>query len=185
ERRGVRRARARPFDPGARRVRTPPAAVRRGSPCRLPAGRAHSRAVQARPRGRVLRRTAAGPGTVDQAGGRLAPGQPGAGRSRRGDRGRAHLHDAARRPGERLVHPDASAVELAGGSRLGYEALVLATGSAPRRLPIPGAESALTLRNRADSDAIRESFGEGNRLVIVGGGWIGLEVAAAARDKGT
>jgi len=83
------------------------------------------------------------------------------------------------------VHPDASAVELAGGSRLGYEALVLATGSAPRRLPIPGAESALTLRNRADSDAIRESFGEGNRLVIVGGGWIGLEVAAAAREKGT
>ena len=83
------------------------------------------------------------------------------------------------------VHPDDSAVELAGGERLEYGALVLATGSTPRRLPIPGADTALTLRNRADSDAIRATFGEGKRLVIVGAGWIGLEVAAAARDKGT
>ena len=83
------------------------------------------------------------------------------------------------------VHPSESAVELAGGERLEYGALVLATGSSPRRLPIPGAESALTLRYREDSDAIRATFGKGKRLVIVGAGWIGLEVAAAARDKGT
>ena len=83
------------------------------------------------------------------------------------------------------VHPSESAVELAGGERLEYGALVLATGSSPRRLPIPGAENALTLRYREDSDAIRATFGEGKRLVIVGAGWIGLEVAAAARDKGT
>jgi NADPH-dependent 2,4-dienoyl-CoA reductase/sulfur reductase-like enzyme len=83
------------------------------------------------------------------------------------------------------VHRAESAVELTGGERLEYGALVLATGSAPRRLPIPGAENALTLRNREDSDAIRQTFGEGKRLVIVGAGWIGLEVAAAARDKGT
>jgi NADPH-dependent 2,4-dienoyl-CoA reductase/sulfur reductase-like enzyme len=83
------------------------------------------------------------------------------------------------------VHPDQSEVELAGGERLEYGALVLATGSSPRRLPIPGADTALTLRNREDSDAIRATFGEGKRLVIVGAGWIGLEVAAAARDKGT
>jgi NADPH-dependent 2,4-dienoyl-CoA reductase/sulfur reductase-like enzyme len=83
------------------------------------------------------------------------------------------------------VHRDEPAVELAGGERVAYGALVLATGSAPRRLPIPGAENALTLRVREDSDAIRETFGAGKRLVIVGAGWIGLEVAAAARDKGT
>jgi 3-phenylpropionate/trans-cinnamate dioxygenase ferredoxin reductase subunit len=83
------------------------------------------------------------------------------------------------------VRPDSSEVELADGSRIGYGALVLATGSEPRSLPIPGADTALTLRTREDSDAIRETFGEGKRLVIVGGGWIGLEVAAAARDKGT
>jgi 3-phenylpropionate/trans-cinnamate dioxygenase ferredoxin reductase component len=83
------------------------------------------------------------------------------------------------------VHPDSAEVELADGSRIEYGTLVLATGSEPRRLPIPGAEHALTLRTRRDSDAIRETFGEDKRLVIVGGGWIGLEVAAAARDKGT
>jgi 3-phenylpropionate/trans-cinnamate dioxygenase ferredoxin reductase subunit len=83
------------------------------------------------------------------------------------------------------VHRDAAEVELADASRIGYGALVLATGSQPRRLPIPGAESALTLRTRPDSDAIRETFGSGRRLAIVGGGWIGLEVAAAARAAGT
>ncbi|MDT4942438.1 MAG: 3-phenylpropionate/trans-cinnamate dioxygenase ferredoxin reductase component [Pseudonocardiales bacterium] len=96
-------------------------------------------------------------------------------------------HDVTLRLGTEVaaVHPDDSAVELAGGERLEYGALVLATGSAPRRLPIPGADTALTLRTRADSDAIRATFGDGKRLVIVGAGWIGLEVAAAARDKGT
>jgi NADPH-dependent 2,4-dienoyl-CoA reductase/sulfur reductase-like enzyme len=83
------------------------------------------------------------------------------------------------------VHPQNSEVELADGTREGYGALVLATGSAPRRLPIAGAESTLTLRTREDSDAIRATFGAGKRLVIVGGGWIGLEVAAAARGAGT
>jgi NADPH-dependent 2,4-dienoyl-CoA reductase/sulfur reductase-like enzyme len=96
-------------------------------------------------------------------------------------------HDVTLRLGTEVtaVHPSESAVELAGGERLEYGALVLATGSSPRRLPIPGAENALTLRYREDSDAIRATFGEGKRLVIVGAGWIGLEVAAAARDKGT
>jgi 3-phenylpropionate/trans-cinnamate dioxygenase ferredoxin reductase component len=83
------------------------------------------------------------------------------------------------------VHPDSAEVELADGSRIGYGALVLATGSEPRRLPIPGADTALTLRDRPDSDAIRDTFGSGNRLAIVGGGWIGLEVAAAAKAAGT
>jgi NADPH-dependent 2,4-dienoyl-CoA reductase/sulfur reductase-like enzyme len=96
-------------------------------------------------------------------------------------------HDVDLRRGVDVVavHADNHEVELADGSRLGYGALVLATGSEPRRLPIPGADAALTLRTRADSDAIKATFGAGKRLVIVGGGWIGLEVAAAARGKDT
>jgi NADPH-dependent 2,4-dienoyl-CoA reductase/sulfur reductase-like enzyme len=57
----------------------------------------------------------------------------------------------------------------------------------PRRLPVPGADAdgVHHLRTRDDSDAIRSAFGEGRRLVVIGGGWIGLEVAAAARGAGT
>jgi NADPH-dependent 2,4-dienoyl-CoA reductase/sulfur reductase-like enzyme len=76
-------------------------------------------------------------------------------------------------------------VALADGSRVPYGALILATGSEPRSLPIPGADTALTLRTHADSDRIRATFGEGRRLVVIGAGWIGLEVAAAARAAGT
>jgi NADPH-dependent 2,4-dienoyl-CoA reductase/sulfur reductase-like enzyme len=78
-------------------------------------------------------------------------------------------------------------VELADGSRVGYGALVLATGAEPRTLPLPGADAAgvLLLRTREDSDAIRETFGAGKRLAIIGAGWIGLEVAATARSAGT
>ncbi|HKC26680.1 MAG TPA: FAD-dependent oxidoreductase [Jatrophihabitans sp.] len=96
-------------------------------------------------------------------------------------------HDVDLRRGVevRAIHRDSSEVELSDGSRLGYGALVLATGSAPRRLPIAGAERALVLRTVEDSDAIRATFGEGRRLVLIGGGWIGLEVAAAARAQGT
>ena len=82
------------------------------------------------------------------------------------------------------IDRDAHEVEFAGGARLAYAALVLATGSEPRVLDVPGAEP-LTLRTRADADRIRATFGEGRRLVVVGGGWIGLEVAAAARTAGT
>lgn len=83
------------------------------------------------------------------------------------------------------VHAADAEVELDDGSRLGYGVLVLATGSEPRRLPLPGADTALTLRNRGDADAIRAAFGADKQLVIIGGGWIGLEVAAAARGAGT
>jgi NADPH-dependent 2,4-dienoyl-CoA reductase/sulfur reductase-like enzyme len=80
-----------------------------------------------------------------------------------------------------------SNVQLSDGSTLGYDRLVLATGSSARRLPIEGADAAnvLTLRSHDDSDAIRATFGEGRRLVVIGAGWIGLEVAAAAREAGT
>ena len=79
------------------------------------------------------------------------------------------------------LRPDEHIVEI-GREELPYDKLVLATGSTPRHLP--GDDPLLHLRQRADSDAIRERFGHG-RMVIVGGGWIGLEVASAARQAGT
>jgi NADPH-dependent 2,4-dienoyl-CoA reductase/sulfur reductase-like enzyme len=85
------------------------------------------------------------------------------------------------------VRPETSEVELADGSRVAYGALVLATGSEPRRLPLPGADApnVHTLRTRQDSETLRDLFGPDRRLVIIGAGWIGLEVAAAAREAGT
>jgi len=69
------------------------------------------------------------------------------------------------------------AVLLADGSRLPYSTLVLATGSRPRELPLPGA---FYLRNIADVDAIRPRLVPGKSLVVIGGGYIGLELAAVA-----
>ena len=85
------------------------------------------------------------------------------------------------------IDPKNRTVALGDGSSREYDRLVLATGSTPRRLTIDGADAdnVLYLREHADSDAIRETFGEGKRLVVIGAGWIGLEVAAAARQAGT
>lgn len=70
---------------------------------------------------------------------------------------------------------------------INYDKLVLATGSAVRKLPIPGADASNVhyLRTVEDSDAIKATFGESKKLVLIGGGWIGLEVASAARGAGT
>jgi 3-phenylpropionate/trans-cinnamate dioxygenase ferredoxin reductase component len=69
---------------------------------------------------------------------------------------------------------------------LTYERLLLATGAEPRVLPVGEAADAPVayLRTKEDSDRLREAFGEGRRIVVVGGGWIGLEAAAAARTAG-
>ena len=77
-------------------------------------------------------------------------------------------------------------VTLSGGGHLGYGKLLLATGSIPRRLPLPGTDSGgvLYLRRVEDSDRIRDTFTTGSRVLIIGAGWIGLEVAAAARLAG-
>lgn len=82
------------------------------------------------------------------------------------------------------VDREAHEVSLAGGRTLEYGRLLLATGAQPRPLPVPGGEHALLLRTRADSDRIREAVTTGSRVVVVGGGWIGLEVAAMARTAG-
>jgi 3-phenylpropionate/trans-cinnamate dioxygenase ferredoxin reductase component len=85
------------------------------------------------------------------------------------------------------VDAGAHQVSLADGSALSYDKLLLATGAVPRRLAVPGADATGVqyLRSREDSDAIRATFGADQRLAIIGGGWIGLEVAAAARQAGT
>ena len=72
------------------------------------------------------------------------------------------------------------------GDRLRYARLLIATGSSPRRLALPGAdaENVMYLRTKQDSDRIRQAIASGVRVVIVGGGWIGLETAAAARAAG-
>jgi len=77
-------------------------------------------------------------------------------------------------------------VEIADGSAVEYDALLLATGSHPRLLPLPGAELAGVhyLRSVADADRLRTELAPGRRAVIVGGGYIGLEVAATCREAG-
>lgn len=77
-------------------------------------------------------------------------------------------------------------VRLASGEVVGYADLVIATGARSRTLPLAGAGLAgvHTLRRIPDSLALRESFVQGRRLVVIGAGWIGLEVAAAAQEAG-
>jgi 3-phenylpropionate/trans-cinnamate dioxygenase ferredoxin reductase subunit len=72
------------------------------------------------------------------------------------------------------------------GDGVRYDSLLIATGSAPRRLTLPGSDldGVLYLRRLEDSDRIRAAFAGTPRVVIVGAGWIGLETAAAARVAG-
>ena len=75
-------------------------------------------------------------------------------------------------------------VALADGRRLHYDRLLLATGARPRPLNVPGGESALMLRSFTDAQRLRERLGPGTRVGIIGGGFIGLEVAASAVQRG-
>ena len=80
----------------------------------------------------------------------------------------------------------AKTVSLGDGNTLAYDKLLIATGGRVRRLPLEGAalDGVHYLRGIDDSAAIRADLGAGARLVVIGGGWIGLEVAAAARILG-
>ncbi|MBN8606123.1 MAG: FAD-dependent oxidoreductase [Caulobacterales bacterium] len=77
-------------------------------------------------------------------------------------------------------------VRVEGGRELPFDALVLATGSKPRKLPLVGADLAgvFTLRTAADIDAMKPHFVAGKKLVVIGAGYIGLEAAAVARQLG-
>ncbi|MEA2277230.1 MAG: 3-phenylpropionate/trans-cinnamate dioxygenase ferredoxin reductase component [Solirubrobacteraceae bacterium] len=97
-------------------------------------------------------------------------------------------HDVELRTGVTVERLDLAqrSVVLTGGESIAYDALLLATGAEPRRPPIPGADldGVHVLRTLADSDALRAVLDRGGRLAVVGGGWIGCEVAASARQRG-
>jgi 3-phenylpropionate/trans-cinnamate dioxygenase ferredoxin reductase subunit len=85
-----------------------------------------------------------------------------------------------------MIDPAAHLVTLDGGT-VGYDKLLLATGSSARRVDIPGAGlgNVLYLRTLPEADALREAFTPDANVVILGAGWIGLETAAAARTAGS
>ena len=86
----------------------------------------------------------------------------------------------------RRIDREARTVELSNGNAVSFEKLLLATGSRVRRIPVEGAQmpGVFYLRGIADVDALRATFGPGKRLAVVGGGYIGLEVAAVAAKAG-
>jgi 3-phenylpropionate/trans-cinnamate dioxygenase ferredoxin reductase subunit len=97
--------------------------------------------------------------------------------------------DLAMRPGARAVAilRAAKQVVLEAGERIGYDKLILCTGGRARTLSVPGADlpGVHLLRTIEDSLAIGAALDAGHRrLVVIGGGWIGLEVAATARKRG-
>lgn len=92
------------------------------------------------------------------------------------------------RTGTRVAAVDRArrVVRLDDGEEIGWSTLVFATGGRARRLACPGAtlEGVYALRTIADADALREALRPGAALLVVGGGYIGLEVAAVARARG-
>jgi 3-phenylpropionate/trans-cinnamate dioxygenase ferredoxin reductase subunit len=84
------------------------------------------------------------------------------------------------------VEPSAHTVRLVDGTEVHYDKLLLATGSRARRLSLPGhdAERVHYLRTFDDAAALDAALVDGSSLAVVGAGWIGLEVAASARQRG-
>ena len=92
------------------------------------------------------------------------------------------------RLGEAVEAIDAQAhqVDLAGGERLGYGTLVVATGARPRLLPIPGADlvGVHTYRTLADAETVSRAAEEAHSAIVIGGSFIGSETAASLRMRG-
>lgn len=86
---------------------------------------------------------------------------------------RAHRLDVAGR-----------AVELDGGERIAFDGLIIATGATPRTLPFRDLDGVFTLRTLDDAMALRARLDDGARVVIIGAGFIGAEVAATCRKRG-
>jgi 3-phenylpropionate/trans-cinnamate dioxygenase ferredoxin reductase subunit len=90
--------------------------------------------------------------------------------------------------GKRVVSVDPidHAVTTEGGERIGYGKLVWATGGSPRMLPIPGGDlrGVQGVRTRADADAMKAAFETAGQIVVIGGGYIGLEAAAVLTKAG-
>ena len=99
-----------------------------------------------------------------------------------------HDHDVDLRLATRVtaLDPAAHTVGLPDGTMVHYDKLLLATGSASKRPPIPGSDAAGVhyLRTYDDAGALDSVLAEGSSLAVLGAGWIGLEVAAGARQRG-
>jgi 3-phenylpropionate/trans-cinnamate dioxygenase ferredoxin reductase subunit len=97
-------------------------------------------------------------------------------------------HDIDLRLGARVaaLDPSGHSVTLPDGTAVGYDKLLLATGSRSRRLPIPGSDAAGVhyLRTFEDASALDSALRDGSSLAVIGAGWIGLEVAAGAHQRG-
>jgi len=97
-------------------------------------------------------------------------------------------HDVDLRLGVRVssLDPAGHTVGLPDGTTISYDKLLLATGSASRHLPIPGSDAAGVhyLRTFGEAASLNSVLAEGISLAVVGAGWIGLEVASAARQRG-
>jgi 3-phenylpropionate/trans-cinnamate dioxygenase ferredoxin reductase subunit len=112
------------------------------------------------------------------------------------ERADAYVHDADWYPGQDIdlrtgttvaaIDREKHRVRLSDGDDLEYDKLLLATGATPRPLGVPGAtpENVLYLRTLADSDRIAAVAHPGAHLLVIGSGWIGMEIAAAARSRG-
>ena len=82
------------------------------------------------------------------------------------------------------IDREAKQVELEGGERIGYGTLLLGTGSEPRRLEGPEDERVIHFRSFADYRTLRHLVTDGTRAVVVGGGYIGAEIAASLSQNG-
>ncbi len=84
------------------------------------------------------------------------------------------------------IDRSAKSIRLSDGSAIAYDRLLIATGARVRKLPVPGADlpGVYYLRGIDDSDSLRRHLVPGVKLAVVGGGYIGLEVAAVARKHG-
>ncbi len=92
------------------------------------------------------------------------------------------------RPGTRVsrIEPAAKRLRMADGENIAYDQLILCTGGRARPLGVAGADHVTvhTLRTLDDAIALAPALAPGRRVIVIGGGWIGLEVAATARHKG-
>jgi 3-phenylpropionate/trans-cinnamate dioxygenase ferredoxin reductase subunit len=97
-------------------------------------------------------------------------------------------HDIDLRTRTRATSIDVRAheVSLDTGERIGYDKLLITTGASPRLLPVPGGDPhrVFMLRRIEDCEQLKVTFESASRVVLVGAGWVGLEVAAAARAAG-